>query len=86
MVYSAEYRAISYYNSNMVVPLTYNFTARSLFLKQTPIPDEKDIMEFDRITDMGEAVVSYDLPGISIERDEIKTAAETVRMIYFSKN
>jgi hypothetical protein len=85
MVYTAEYRAISYYNSKMVTPLTYNFTARALFLKQTPIPDEKDIMEFDRITDMGEAVVSYDLPGISIERDEIKTAAESVRMVYLSK-
>lgn len=85
MVYTAEYRAISYYNSNMVTPLSYNFNARSLFLKQTPIPDEKDIMEFDRITDMGEAVVSYDLPGISIERDEIKTTAETVRMVYLSK-
>jgi hypothetical protein len=85
MVYTAEYRAISYYNSKMVTPLTYNFQARSLVLKQTPIPDEKDIMEFDRITDMGEAVVSYDLPGISIERDEIKTAAESVRMVYLSK-
>jgi len=85
MVYSTEYRAISYFNSKMVVPLTYNFTARSLFLKQTPIQDEKDIMEFDRITDMGEAVVSYDLPGISIERDEIKTTQDTVRMIYLSK-
>lgn len=69
----------------MVTPLTYNFNARQLFLKQTPIPDEKDIMEFDRITDMGEAVVSYDLPGISIERDEIKTTPESVRMVYLSK-
>ena len=85
MVYTTEYRAISYFNSKMIVPLTYNFTARSLFLKQTPMVDEKDIMEFDRITDMGEAVVSYDLPGISIERDEIKTTQDTVRMIYLSK-
>jgi Encapsulating protein for peroxidase len=83
--YTTEYRAISYYNSKMIVPLRYNFTTRSLFLKQTPIPDEKDIMEYDRITDMGEATVSYELPGVSLERDEIKTAAETVRMMYLSK-
>lgn len=85
MVVTAEYRAISYYNNKMIVPLTYSFTARSLFLKQTPVQDEKDVMEFDRITDMGEAVVSYDLPGISIERDEIKTTADSVRMVYLSK-
>lgn len=85
MVVSAEYRAISYYNNEMIVPLTYSFTSRSLFLKQTHVQDEKDIMEFDRISDMGEAVVSYDLPGISIERDEIKTTPDSVRMVYLSK-
>lgn len=85
MVYTTEYRAISYYNTKMVVPLMYNFTARQLFLKQTPIPDEKDIMEFDKITDMGEAVISYDLPGFSIERDEIKTTPDSIRMLYLSK-
>jgi hypothetical protein len=84
-VYTPEYRAISYFNTKMVVPLQYAFTSRQLFLKQTPIPDEKDIMEFDTISDMGEAVVSYDLPGISIERDEIKTTADSVRMVYLSK-
>lgn len=85
MVVTAEYRAASYYNTKMVGPLTYRFQTRSLFLKQTPIQDNKDIMEFDTITDMGEAVVSYDLPGVTLEKDEIKTTPDSIRMVYLSR-
>jgi hypothetical protein len=83
--YPTEYRAISYFNKNMIEPLSYSFKTRSLFLKQTPVPDQKDVVEYDRITDMGEAVISYSLPGFSVERDEIKTTQESVRMVYISK-
>lgn len=85
MTYTLEQRATAYYNKKMITPLTYMMKGRSLFLKTTPVPAGKFVMEFDRITDMGDALITYDIPDVTIERDEIGTTADSVRLVVISK-
>lgn len=84
-LYSPEFRAISYLNKQMVPQLVYHMNARQYFEKVTPIPADKDMMIFDRIVNMGEAIVSYNLAGKQAETDEIQTTADSINLLYISR-
>lgn len=78
-------RAATYFNNEMVPPLRQMLLGRKLFAKTTTLEKGKFEMDYDRVTEMGDAVISYDLPDASEKRDDIAVAAENLKLAVISK-
>jgi len=78
-------RAATYFNNQMVPPLRQMLIGRKLFAKTTTLEKGKFEMDYDTVTEMGEAIISYDLPDSTEKRDDIALAAANLKLAVISK-
>jgi uncharacterized linocin/CFP29 family protein len=69
----------------MVDPLRQMLIARKLFAKTTTLEDGKFEMDYDTVTEMGEAIISYDIPDNTTKRDDIAVADASLKLAVISK-
>jgi hypothetical protein len=77
-------RAITFFNRQLVEPLRWMVTGRQLFEKQTPVPGGKFKYDFNRVTEMGSAIITYGLPKSTVSRDSIITTPDTIELAVIS--
>lgn len=85
MVQTLLQRATTYFDNKMVDPLSIAASARILFDKVTTLPSETFIYEYEKISEMGEAIISYDVPDETASRDSISSTPQQMRLAVISK-
>lgn len=69
----------------MVPPLRQRLKGRKLFASTIVLGKGKFEFDYDTITEMGEAVISYDLPDDSVKRDMIEVSDATLKLAVIAK-
>ncbi len=85
MTLSPYQRATTYFNNNLSHPLHRLLNARKLYAKVTPLPEGTFKMDYNKISEMGDAIISYEIPDAAIARDGLELSAETVRLAVITR-
>lgn len=78
-------RAATYFDKKMVPPLQQQLIGRKLFASTLTLPKGKFELDYDTITEMGSAIISYDLPDDSTKRDMIEATDANLKLAVISK-
>lgn len=84
-IQALQQRATTYFDTQMVDPLSIAASARAYFDKVTKLPKNTFIYEYEKITEMGDAIVNYELPNESGSKDSIKSTPSQMRLAVISK-
>jgi uncharacterized linocin/CFP29 family protein len=84
---SAYENAAKYMDKQMVDPLRQQLIGRKLFAKVTgPLGPGKFNIDTNSLSDMGEAIITYDLPDESgLTKDSVKVSTETLKLAVIPK-
>jgi uncharacterized linocin/CFP29 family protein len=82
---SLQQRATTYFDNKMIDPLLIAASARVLYDKVTTLPANTFVYEYEKITDMGDALITYDIPDETASRDSIASSPESMRLAVISK-
>jgi hypothetical protein len=86
MVQNLQQRAATYFDTKMIAPLSIAASARILYDKVTTLNPNTFIYEYEKISEMGEAIISYDLPDETASRDSISSTPNQMRLAVISKS
>lgn len=84
-IQALQQRATTYFDRMMVDPLYDEATARELFDKVTTLPPNTFIYEYEKINEMGEAIINYELPNETGSKDSISSTPVQLRLAAISK-
>jgi hypothetical protein len=84
-IQALQQRATTYFDKKMVDPLADEASARILFDKVTTLPPNTFIYEFEKITEMGEAIITYEIPNETGSKDSITSTPVQMRLAVISK-
>lgn len=85
MARSSFHRAATYFDNKMVAPLRQQLLGRKLFASTKQLTKGKFEYDYDTVTEMGGAVISYDLPDDQTKRDFIEITDATLDLAVISK-
>lgn len=77
-------RAATYFTNDMIPPLRQQLIGRKLFAKVDTIPPGKFEYEYDKVTELGNAIIDYALPE-SDKWDDILIANDNIKLAVISK-
>lgn len=85
MTYNPYKRAATYFTNKMVDPLRQRIKGRKLFAHTTTLPKGSFVYNYDEIGEMGDAVISYELPDDAQTRDMISVTNTEMKLAVISK-
>lgn len=77
--------AAKWLDTQLVEPVRQQLVGRRLFAKTVNIGQGKFNVDYNTLTDMGEAIITYDLPDDSIQKDSVKLATSTIKLAVIPK-
>lgn len=77
--------AAKYLDTELVEPVRQQLVGRRLFQKVRTLGEGIFNVDYNKLTDMGEAIITYDLPDDSIEKDSIKVDTTTIKLAVIPK-
>ncbi len=77
--------AAKYLDKELVEPIRQQLVGRKLFGKVTRVEPGVFNVDYNTLTDMGDAIITLDLPDDSVEKDSVKVATSTMKIGVISK-
>jgi hypothetical protein len=78
-------QAAKYLDTQLVEPVRQSLIGRKLYAKTVVLGDGVFNVDYNKISDMGEAIIQYDLPDDSIEKDSVKIETSTLKLAVIPK-
>jgi len=78
-------KAATFFTNQMVNPLRQKIKGRKLFAHTTALPKGSFVYDYDTIGEMGNAVISYELPDDTQTRDMISITDAELKLAVISK-
>ena len=82
---TAYENAAKYFDKELVEPIRQQLVGRKLFGKVTRVDPGVFNIDYNTLTDMGDAIVTFDLPDDTIEKDSVKVATSSMKIGVISK-
>lgn len=82
---TAYENAAKFFDAELVEPIRQQLVGRKLFGKVVRVNPGIFNIDYNTLTDMGDAIVTFDLPDDTIEKDSVKVATSTMKIGVISK-